>query len=406
MKYLILSMSFLFFWISLQAQKETNLSCSVRPVTSNVTIDGYQLIYSLPKNYIEVSLHVNRLVQIPGPYAKYAEKFLNITEGVIVTDATYYEIQEANFRRLSRPDSLMHYVLTYEGFGALPALQLTTDGLIKACNVSHEVVWEQAAEAYQIPIVQEPEAPFFTDLGVIPFIEEKTETLYKMVPTDSTPRRVPYDNTKVIPTSEEHNAKEASDFIRKLRKRRLKLLIGLKDETFPVEGEAMKIMVTELENLEKKYLELFVGKTVQQTLIYRFNFEPEADVQAEQQIVGWFSLTNGFSATKPDLRKNDFKPLIMQANRLGIVPEVNIQQMNNSGKSPVAIKHGLYYRIPTWVNISLSFTDKVLLSQKMLIAQRGAVATLPADYLNQGNIEVEFYPDLGSIKRIQKKGRE
>jgi hypothetical protein len=80
--------------------------------------------------------------------------------------------------------------------------------------------------------------------------------------------------------------------------------------------------------------------------------------------------------------------------------------MNNSGKSPVAIRHGLFYRIPAWVNLSLSFTDKVLLSQKMLIAQRGTVAPLPADYLNQGIYEIEFYPDLGSIKRIQKKSRE
>jgi hypothetical protein len=406
MKYLMLSVSFLFFWTLLQAQKETNLLCNVRPVTSNVMVDGYQLIYSLPKNYIEVSLHVNHFVQIPGPYAKYAEKFLNITEGIILTDAAYYEIQEANFRRLSRPDSLMQYVISYEGFGTFPALQLTPDGLIKACNVSREVVWEQVAEAYQIPLVQEPEAPFFTDLGVIPFVEEKSETLYKMVPTDSTPRRVPYDNTKVVPTSEENNAKEAADFIRKLRKRRLKLLIGLKDETFPVEGEAMKVMVAELENLERKYLELFVGKTVQQTLTYKFNFEPEADVQAEQQIVGWFSLNNGFSAVKPDLRKTDYKPLTIHATRMGSIPEVSIQQMNNSGKSPVAIRHGLFYRIPAWVNLSLSFTDKVLLSQKMLIAQRGTVAPLPADYLNQGIYEIEFYPDLGSIKRIQKKSRE
>jgi hypothetical protein len=406
MKYLILSLGFLFFWTSVQAQKETNLLCNVRPVTSNVMVDGFQLIYSLPKNYIEVSLSVNHFVQIPGPYAKYAEKFLNITEGVILTDAAYYEIQEANFRRFSRPDSLKQYVISYQGFGTFPALQLTTDGLIKACNVSHDVVWEQTAEAYQIPLVQEPEAPFFTDLGVIPFVEEKSETLYKMVPTDSTPRRVPYDHTKVVPTTEEYNAKEAADFIRKLRKRRLKLVIGLKDETFPVEGEAMKAMLAELQSLEQKYLELFVGKTVQQTLNYKFNFEPEADVQAEQQIVGWFSLTNGFSAVKPDLRKNDFKPLIMHANRLGKAPEVNIQQMDNSGKSPVVIKHGLYYSIPAWVNLSLNFTDKVLLSQKMLIAQRGAVAPLPADYLNQGNYEIEFYPDLGSIKRMHKRSRD
>ena len=76
MKYLMLSVGFLFFWTSVQAQKETNLSCNVRPVTSNVMVDVFQLIYSLPNNYIEVSLSVNHFVQIPGPYAKYAEKFL------------------------------------------------------------------------------------------------------------------------------------------------------------------------------------------------------------------------------------------------------------------------------------------------------------------------------------------
>jgi hypothetical protein len=372
----------------------------VKAVGSSVVIDGFQLYYALPKNFIRTTLWVNQITQIPGPYATYAEKFLNISEGVIQDEITYFEIEDANLERYSRPDSLQNYTINYLGFGNLPRLQLAENGLIKGCNLNYDVAYENKIPELQFVFNTEPEPINFFDMGVIPFVEEVKKTLYKTIQTDSTPQRVPFEEVNIESTSEEHNAKEAADFIRKLRKRKLKLLVGLKDETFAVDGNALQIMVNELEVLEQKYLELFIGKTVKKTLSYAIDFEPDADILVEQKVLGWFSQSSGFTQSKLDLRKSDFKPLTISASIVGKVPEVSVQDTDNSGKSPVAIKHGLYYRVPVTVNISLAYIDKVIVSQKMLIAQKGSVMALPVDYLNQPGYGIEFYPDLGSVKRI------
>ena len=59
------------------------------------------------------------------------------------------------------------------------------------------------------------------------------------------------------------DAEAAADFIRKLRKRRNKLIYGDGGETFAVEGESMKKMLDALDVYEQKYLELFIGKTIE-----------------------------------------------------------------------------------------------------------------------------------------------
>lgn len=406
MKYpIVLLISLLIAAQGLFAQKETTISNDVRPVNSNIDINGYQLFYSLPKNFIRISINVKQVVQEPGPYAIWSEKYLNISDGVIQDELSYFELESAFLSRYSRPDSACQYAISYSGYGSFPALQLADNGVLMGCNLNYKVQDMTPIPEDKTVFNTEPAPIHFFDLGVIPFVEEKNETLYKMVQTDSTPQRVPYEKVSIEPTSEEHNAKEAADFIRKLRKRRLKLLIGLKDETFVVEGEAMQVMVDELNKLEQQYLELFVGKTVERKFVYSVDFEPDADVQAEQQVVGWFSQTHGFSAEKPDLRKSDFKPLTVSARSLGKLPEVSVQKMDNSGKSPIVIKYGLYYRIPAMVQVSLTYYEKELCTQKILIAQKGVVMPLPADYLNHA-YGIEFNPELGALRQILKSRLE
>ncbi len=388
------------------AQKETNLSCEVRPIASSVSIDGHQLYYALPKNMIRISIDILQTTQTPGPYAKYAEKFLNITEGIVIEESSYFEMVGAEFTRYSRPDSLKMFELSYMGTGNFPKFQLAANGIILGCNLPSEVFYENNIPSEYFFMEDKPDPSVFYDLGVKPFVEEKTETLYKIVQTDSMAKKVPYDNTRMQPTTEENNANEAASFIRKIRKRRLKLLIGLKDETFPVDGQAMQIMVSELKQLEDNYLELFVGKSVKKKFTYTIDFEPDGDIQAEQKIIAWFSQTNGLSSSKPELRKTDYRPITIFANTIGKVPDVSIQKMDNSSKSPAPIKHGLYYRIPAMVNVSLAYIDRVLYKQKMLIAQKGAILALPAEYINQSEYGIEFYPDFGSIKRISRNTDE
>jgi hypothetical protein len=205
------------------------------------------------------------------------------------------------------------------------------------------------------------------------------------------------------PTSIDKNAAEAAAFIRKLRKRRMKLLQGIKDETFPVEAGSLQTMIDELNKYEKRYIELFTGKNIVQKYSYYIYFEPDANAGAEQKVIGWFSERNGFTFSKKDSRKRDIKPLIVNSYSLGTIPTAKVQIMDKSSKTPEPIKYGLYYRIPGRIVLSVEYLNKILLKQAFEIAQKGQIVPIPVNYLNNSKYSIEFYPETGALKRINYK---
>jgi len=397
--FIVFVCAFLSFFTAF-SQTELGSDCDVRQVSSRMAVDGSQLFYALPKNLIRIEVAVTKRTQFEGPYKEYSTKFLNIIEGVIQSDDEFFAIKNITFHRLSIPDSSKFYSVNYKGSEQFPLLQLNSDGVLLGCNVFEPI---EGYSTLTCPLLQpetKTEDVIFTDLGVKPFLIETAQTLFKTVQTDSTPQRVSYEDSKKIATTKEQNAEQAAAFIFKLRKRKLKLLIGLKDEVNEVDGIAMKTMVDELKELEQSYLELFLGKTIEENYTYFFYFEPDEEANAEQEIVGWFSEKRGLSTAKPDVRRSDFKPLILTAESLGDIPKPVIQVMDKSQKTPVPIKYGLYYRIPGRVDLSLQYNDIVLGRQQWEIAQKGKTVPLPVEYLNSHKYAVELHPQTGALKRI------
>ncbi len=393
------------FFISIQfltgfSQKEQEITCEVRQVTSKLMINGRQMFYALPKNVIKIDITIKKTSQFVGPYYKYAQKYLNVNEGVIQMDGEFFIIESAKFIRLSMPDSSKYYSLNCIGHNELPLLQLNRDGVLIGCNVNKAIKgYSTEKQPFYWPEPKTEEFQF-VDLGVKPFLVEKKEKMFKTVQTDSVPVRVPYTKTVLHPTSNDFNAAEASAFIRKIRKRRMKLVMGYKDETFAVDGQSMQKMVEELDNYEKMYLELFMGKTIEKLYTYSFYYEPEEDSDAEQKIVGWFSPSRGLNTTKPTARRSDFQPLVIKSNTVGKVPNAEIEVMDNSQKNPSSIKYGLYYRIPGRINMCLYLIDRKLACMQCEIAQKGRVVPLPVDYLMNQKYSIEFYPETGALKSI------
>jgi len=389
--------------IVVKAQKEEQLYCEVRQVSSNFIINGNQMFYALPKNTLRIEVKVEKVSQFEGPYSRYAKKYLNINEGVVQNNDEHYSIQSVKFHRLSQPDSSKYFSLSCIGYNGFPMLQLNSDGVLIGCNSDALI---EGYSSYSCPMLcSEPDTEeyYFTDLGIKAFLFKKNETVYKIVQTDSTPTRVPIVESKLIESTSEMNAEAAASFIRKLRKRRFKLITGDKEEVVSVGGGEIEHMIKELENYEKKYLELFVGKIISKEYTYYFDFEPDEQTHAEQQILGWFSRTKGFEIEKPDIRRGDFKPLIVSAKLKGKVPKSQIQVMDQSQKSPTAIKYGLFYRIPGRIDVTLKYTDQILARQEWEIAQKGQIVPLPVSYLNDQNYCIDFYPETGALKRIYRK---
>lgn len=387
--------------LGVNAQKDVSNVGEVTPIKSNVDFDGTQIMYALPKNIVRIEFTVEKKQFVRGPYAKYAAKYLNITEGVIGADAMYYSISDINFQRYAVVDSSKFFSIGKINPFNIPEIRLNADGVIISYNSDSEIEGYEAKSCPEIFKEKEFEDELFLDMGLHPFLFEKSETLYRTVKTDSNEMQVPYTQKKMVSTSDEQNAEEAAAFIRKLRKRRAKLLFGMKDEVSEFDGVAIKTMIHELKQLEKSYLELFVGRKQFVEHKYYFDFEPEADVVQEQAILCYFSSKKGISSNKNDARRGDYEPIILKSNLLGSIPKPKLKLMDNSGKTPTSINYGLYYRIPGRVKLTLKTKNAVLAQQQIQIAQKGSVVPLPGEYLVDRKFAVDFYPETGGLKSIK-----
>lgn len=386
----------------LYAQKDISNNIEVRPVGKNLVYDNTQMLYALPKNVVQVELSVLVTSYIKGPYAGYAEKLLNISEGVSVIDHTIYEIGEVCIKRYSVMDSTQFYTILNINPFNIPNIQLNEDGVILACNSSLPVEGYSLAPCTAKRSYEEIELPVFTDLGLKPFMYEKSETLYKKVMTDTNEVEMPYTHKKLVATTTQMDAEEAAAFIRKIRKRKSKLLFGLSEDVNAVSGKTLKIMLNELDDLEQRYLELFMGKELSYEQKYYFDFEPGAAVIQERKLLCWFSRNKGVSLQKPDGKSGKFDQVNISSSVMGLMVKPQIELIDSKGKSPESIRYGLYYRVPGRVNFNVKVGQNIVVQKQMQIAQKGPSVPLPVDYIKDANFSILYYPELGALKSITK----
>jgi len=374
------------------AQKEAETSYFVNAANGSINIDGHQIIYYLPQNYLNVNITVTQIDKVKGPYADYAEKYLNITSGIITENCSQFTIDDIKIERFSSPDTTQLYAINFIGQDYLPMIQLNADGTILACNNrSASIESKPAKPQTSIKHINKPVT--FYDMGVKPFIYAKT---IESNPDDSTGNV--QSETEMVELTPEECAAEAAALIRKVRKRRMKLIAGITDEANNADGKAIKTMVKNLNDLEKEYLQLFVGKTSKHTHTQTITITPSKNAN-EQLTIGFFSDIDGFT-TKQTVKKQNTYPITIKLASITNIPEIDIKSVETSAKSTSNIKYGIYYRIPSTTIISVDCDSFLHHTEQMTIAQKGYVVPLPADYLNNQKYAIEFDAETGSLKRI------
>ncbi|NJK94611.1 MAG: DUF4831 family protein [Bacteroidales bacterium] len=218
---------------------------------SSATGGGPQtIIYSLPKTRIDINIQVTRTTTKAGPYAAYAEKYLTLKD-VPVSDSETYEISNISIAPVNEPDPEQFYAITFKTYPAnLDRLfAMTNQGLMLDLQnnwkgVSREIPSSQKEIAFPRSIYE-------------PNIEEKTDTFYKTILTDASFVKVPIYKKSMDIKKEEDKAKDMADLILKLRKRRLKLMMG--DYDYHPDGGALKVIVEELGKQEEELMSHFTG---------------------------------------------------------------------------------------------------------------------------------------------------
>ncbi|MEN8203435.1 MAG: DUF4831 family protein [Bacteroidota bacterium] len=326
-----------------------------------------QYIYGLPQTVLKVELTYRESMNIPGPYADYAERYLGISE-VIRQKASRWNLHNVAVSALEEPDPEHYYSLNVmKGEFNREALDRLLDkGIILDGTESvHESIKGEGLES-----AQKPDYLKYVDLGVYTNFEERTETMYKTLVTDTSYVQVPVQRTVVEQKSPSTKAREAADFLLEIRLRRFEMLTG-EYEVYP-DGEAMGTALNKMDQMEASYLSLFTGKTISRLKKKTWFIVPEKGSEPSRYNLAMFSEQLGFIPSE----LLEGLPLEVQITPLG---KTHMPGSYFEGGGANQTQNMLYYRMPDVAGLKVVYGTEVLSDQRISIFQAGALMSTPVN---------------------------
>lgn len=326
-----------------------------------VKANNFGITYSLPKTLLVVDAEVTKVTCKAGPYYQYAEKYLGVKDAV-TEDKVYYELGKISLINQGVPDPDNTYIVEFKAGTVAPYAYLTEEGLLCAINAEYTPA------------------------------ESERETVRRKKGNDS-----PVTNASVF--SEEllmagstaKQAEVAAKQIYRIRESRLNILTGEADN-LPPDGEAMKLVINQLEEQEKALSNLFTGTLTKETEHYEVEIVPDDNL--DKEVLFRFSRPLG----------------IVDADDLGGIPVyINLKATERAPmldpkeaeKKEKSLK-GIVYNVPGKASIEILMNNKTLYKGEAQITQFGTREGLaPVMFEDKkAPVKVYFYPETGAIKQI------
>ncbi len=363
-------------------------SCSsikTENIKSTNKLKKYSFFYNLPKTELQIKIKTKKKTYIPGPYKDYAKKYLGIN--LKHTDKKeLWQISDISIKEVPVIDTSKYFVVNYKGNKIIKSYTLSNLGFLSTINCDNNYKNSSVIGSVVNKINDNNKyLPDFTNNIIKPIFVEKIDTSYKTVYRDSITRRIPVYKKSTVSKDIEKRAEDAAKFIIKIRKRRLRVLTAM-DKDFP-KGNAAGKIIKKLDDLEKQYLELFIGKT--KTENYELNFTITPQKNKITYKVCNFSKTKGFSN-----KANKYITLKLTDESFN-----NIDSFLNKNIKSKKIAKGIFYRLPKIYKAELNFDNKKLLIQDVRISQFGNLVVINKDKIK--NNKIFFDTTTGAIKSIK-----
>jgi len=346
--------------------------------------------YSLPRTVLTIDITVTRVDKISGPYAKYASKYLGIKDPVLQS-VTTYDLTDISINTYAEPDPEKYYFVELKNNSLLKTksmmIALSESGLIQDLNDNSDKKVEQdKKESSNRKKIDYTETfKYFADNNLV----ERVDTIIEQINMDTVTIEKRTLKRSMVEKSMEQKAKEASDFIMKIKEQRLDILTGAQE--VPYSEATVKFMSEELEKLEKEYMMMFVGITESEVLHFRYYYLPKSDV---------------YSASIPLFKFSRNAGIVLDNNDPGEMVYIHIDRARNTknlerfakSNSDEDGKHGFFYRIPEYAKFTIKQGQTLKAEASFLVAQFGVVTSLPSKYS-----KVQFYPNSGAIRKVEVK---
>ncbi|MCG6185871.1 DUF4831 family protein [Maribellus maritimus] len=333
------------------------------------------IVYALPRTGVRVYVKVVQEKFVPGPYAAYAEQLLGITNAKN-REAVKWSFEDVKMETFAEPDPDQ----VYKALGdASFLLNLTPDG--RLAGINSEFTAETGPTVKSNEFITTPKY----DDG---FSFENFNDSPMYTTGDST------NNFRPVRKTVEEKASDAALRVLECRLNQYDIVSGLLDEFHP-DGDAYRISLNELKQMEKNYLSLFTGRTTYSHEVFSFDFVPTAS-GGNGEIIFRFSDEKGV-VPSTDLSG---KPVMLK-----VEPQNDLEKKYTGlvkSDNPVAGESGVYYRMPGVGTVSLIYELKIIASVRTAIAQFGSVAPVPEELLF-GDYSLKIHPETGAIESVSKK---
>jgi hypothetical protein len=349
--------------------------------------------YSLPRTVIKVNVTVDRIENYKGPYAEYAYKYLGL-KNVVGTNSVEYIINNIKVTTSAEPDPDQYYFVEFGdrlSKGEKAGLfSLSESGLFIG------TLPEEPDTVREIRIIKAEEPPLISEKDVFPEIFkyssdasffEKVDTIIRKVNIDTMTMERQYLKRTVVEKSPEQKAKEAGDFISKIKDHRFNLISGFQEVNY--NKETLEYMDSQLKILEKEYMKLFTGISIHKTLVFSFVYTPNPNQVNAEMPVFKYSKTKGII----DLDEPGGKVVTVKLQRSGTTGSLSsyLKKATYDDKK----NHGFFYRIPEPAKVTVKLDENLQDETQCLVSQLGVVTYLPVN-----KWKVSFYKETGGVKGI------
>jgi hypothetical protein len=357
----------LFLIFSCSSSKKLTEKTVILPLSDTTVLKEGSIIYGLPRTVFTVSAVMERTIEIPGPYAKYAADLLGLTD-VIQEETESWSIEGITVKSFEELDPSELYVVESNTLFQSNVLALKKEGIILDLNpaiylsdTGHSTVNNNGAVQYND----------LSDLGSDEYFQVQSDTAYKRVSVDSTFIRLPYIVEKKKRLTLDQLAERAAKHLMELREGKHMILTG-EANVFPQSDAS----INEINRLEKAYTELFTGKVIKEKKNFSCQIIPLKEMAGNLVTIFQFSELTG--------------PVIGMTSggvpvTIEFTPEKKTKDLTIVAKPKIdsegEVYDKLFYRVPDIVNIKISSGNVVLFNSRKLIFQFGEVIQLPANYI-------------------------
>lgn len=325
----------------------------------------YGLAYSLPLTAFDIYIEAELSEEHPGEFYNYARKHLGIADAV-TADSRSAAVKSVTIVPRGIADNSERWLAQFKN-GTSAFITLSPEGIPLAINAEAPAAKETAA----IPAPR-PAAPS---------------------PLETPEARQAVTQDMARSSSASKKAELAAQRIFELRETRSDILSG-QAENPPADGEAMRLVLANLEAQEAALTAMFAGVKSKRTVVEKVSFIPDT-VDARGVVVARLSAVDGI--VTPDNLAGAPVTLDFTVLETGSIP------LTEKGETKTFPKGGVAYCIPGRAEIAVSYGGRRIEAQEFPVAQIGTVFGLnPALFTDRKEpYSVIFDPSTGAAVKLE-----